>query len=465
MSKKELQNRVPIDNNQLLDVPKIDIKKILAAQRGENHDELIALYHIFLQRDLHLSSEMLKRRIQLLSVPFFIECEDSEIREFLECYLKEISFVNLIFDLSSAIPYGFSCVDMVYSPLELGGKHFYAPLSFEVIHPRFFRWNETFRRFEISQDSNVRLNPKEMGEKLLFHEHRSDSGDMGDYALMNRLLFTCALKHAAISANMQYFENLGVPPIIVQYDSDDEEMLRRILQQMQNLRGNSAGVFPKDALIQLLEGKAGNADFLAFIEYCDTTISRYILGNTLSGAKEGGSYALGRVHDGRRKDFLTFDCRLIENSIQNLLKRVVKLNFSRTVPFAFKFDNSDEADEKLLSEIYKNLSDSGFEIPIEHIEKIFSIQGIKKAPENKLSHMEKNSREKRLPLSRLDRGIAHEINRARFDAKAIVDSILKNAESFEDAYDAILEFDGEEFVKLEEALSHALANSALYGAI
>lgn len=472
--KKELLIPVFVESEQLLELPKINIKKIIDALRSENQDELIALYHLFLQRDLHLSSEILKRRMQVLSVPFFVESEDESVREFLKWYLHEIEVESLIFDLTNAIPYGFSCIDMVYEPIEIQGKSYFAPKKFECIHPRFFRWDVKKRLFEIQKDSNTKINPQEVPEKFFFHIHKSESGSMGDFALMNRVLFTCAMKHAVLSANMQYFESLGIPPVIVQYDSDDEDMLKKILQQMQNLRSNSMGIFPKEALVNLLEGRAGKTEFLSFVQYCDTVISRYVLGNTLSGGEDkGGSYALGKVHDGRRKDFLTFDCRMLEKSLQGFLKRVLGLNLSKNVPFAFKFDTSDETDEKLLSETYKNLSDAGYSIPVEHIEKVFAIQGVEKKEtlggrsegEEKEPNQkkERNGQAKKLPLTRLDGGIEEALEKSPLDIKKTLDFVLAKAESFEEAYDAILEYEGEDFFALEEGLSEAIANASIFG--
>jgi phage gp29-like protein len=296
------------------------------------------------------------------------------------------------------------------------------------------------------------------------HFHPSDSGNITDYALMRKLLFICLIKHAVITSNMNYYENLGVPPIIVQYDSSDEKEIKELLKQIQNLRSGSAAIFPKETLITLLEGKGAKPDFLEFIKYCDNAISSMVIGNVLSGnTQEKGSYAMAKVHDNRRKDYLQFDAKLLSVTINNFLALVVSLNFGTAKPFKFEFDTGDETDEELLSRVYLNLSQAGYEIPVEHIETVFKIQGItkKESVSYEQNRRELNAKESNKPLTKIDKGI-EELKVGENNISIKLAKILRQSGSYEEAYEIIMnEYEGEEFDELEDELTNAIANSGI----
>jgi phage gp29-like protein len=464
MAKKETI-RFEIKSDNKLELPKISLSSALNALRNEDFETLLPLYSVFLDRDGHLTSEFNKRRMQLLSVPYLVESDDKSTQEFLEEYLKNIGFDLLLYSMSLAIPYGFTCLDMVYDSFEVNKKAYFAPKTFYTIHPRYFRYKDG--KLLLKQNSSTQIDPLVTPQKFLMHFHPSDSGEIGDYALMRKMLFTCLLKHATITSNMNYYENLGVPPIIIQYDSADKDEIRSILQQVQNLRSGSAGIFPKESLITLLEGKGAKPDFLAFIKYCDETISNLILGNTLSGnVQPSGSYALGKVHDDRRKDYLSFDLRLLSVTVERFLTQVLTLCFAKPASFKFLFDDSDEADEQSLSLVYKNLYDAGFEIPVEHIEKIFKIEGVtKRSIEDMLpSAKEPNARARSKPLDKIDAGLS-ELNIPN-NISAKLERILQRCATYEEAYDILLrDYEGAEFDKLEDELTNAIANAKILGTL
>jgi phage gp29-like protein len=461
MAKEKIEFTIKSENK--LSLPKISINSALLNLRNEELEELIPLYSVFLDRDTHLISEVQKRRMQLLSLPYQIESEDKKLIEFIEEYLKTIGFDFLLFELSLAIPYGFSCLDMIYEPIEVAKKAFFAPKRFYNIHPRFFRYQD--EKLLLQKDSSNKIDPLTLPQKLLMHFHPSDSGSVADYALMRKLLFVCLIKHAVITSNMNYYENLGVPPVIVQYDSSDEDELKDILKQIQNLRSGSVGIFPKETIITLLEGKGSKPDFLNFIKYCDDSMSSLIVGNVLSGGvQERGSYAMAKVHDERRKDYLQFDAKLLAGTINRFLTLVVSLNFGAAKEFKFVFDTGDETDEELLSRVYLNLANAGYEIPIEHIETTFKIQGITKkeyAPAPAANAREANAKAAKKPITRIDKGL-EELNLRDKNISGKLAKILSECDTYEDAYDIIANgYEGEEFAGLEDELTLAIANSGL----
>ena len=472
MNKNDKDKQAPIflEIDQQSALPKINIKTVLSAIVNEDITDLIPVYTAFLKRDLHLAAEMYKRRGQIVSIPYVIKSDDKKTKEILDGYLESIDFSALLMELSTAIPYGFSCVDMVYS----ANEGVFAPYEFHLVHQRYFEYERRTRVLSFRESSTTKTDPSMNSDKFILHYHKSDGGELVDYGVMGQIIFTALLKHATINANMQYFETLGVPPVIVKIDSSDDDELKSILNQVMSLRSNSIGLFPQNAVVDLLEGKASKTEFLDFIRYCDTVISHYIIGATLSGGKDQtGSFALGKVHDERRKDIMRLDARLLQNTITDLLKRILALNTPSPKPFTFTFDIGDETDEKLLSEVYKNLSDAGYDIPPEHIGKMFSIEGVtRKTDTTVLKAQNKKERNTKKTNSKVPAPFRIEDKAASVDTKLLerniktqMESVLESASDYEEAIALLIEaFPNMSFDDLSGVLEEMIAKGMIIGA-
>ena len=262
---------------------------------------------------------------------------------------------------------------------------------------------------------------------------------------------------------MNYFDSLGVPPLIINHSSSEENELSYMLNQALSLKSNSVGVFPKDTAISTLEGKGTKADFLGFIDYCDKNISHYILGNTLAGdSGNGGSYALGKVHNSIKEQYKIFDARLFEETFTNFLNMVLSLNF-QDKKINFKFEIESNEDLEKLSIVYKNLTDSGYHIPEEHISKKFNIPGVKKQTES--NSREFNSRAKTKKIDKIEA----ELNKLKLikvdkSIKRIVNDNILKADSYEEAYENILKnYKDIDIDSVEEILADQIANSNIQG--
>jgi phage gp29-like protein len=354
---------------------------------------------------------------------------------------------------------------MVYSAVD----GVFAPYEFHLIHQRYFEYERKTRTLSFRESSTVKTDPSANSDKFILHYHKSDGGELVDYGIMGQIIFTALLKHATINANMQYFETLGVPPVIVKIDSSSEDELKSILNQVMSLRSNSIGMFPQNAVVDLLEGKASKTEFLDFIRYCDSVMSHYIIGATLAGGKDQtGSFALGKVHDERRKDIMRLDARLLQKPINDLLKRILALNTPTPKPFTFEFDIGDETDEKLLSEVYKNLSDAGYDIPPEHIGKMFSIDGVERKSDTSApkaqNTKEKNSKSS-TPFRIEDQAAAIDTKKLEKNIAQQLEAILEDAEDYDTAMSALIEaFPEFDFDTLSTMLEEYSLKSTIVGA-
>ncbi len=81
-----------------------------------------------------------------------------------------------------------------------------------------------------------------------------------------------------------------------------------MLDNLEDLRAASIGIFSKDDILELLNGNVDQGAFLEFLRYCDECISKVISGQVLaSNAVNKGTQALGNVHENTTRYLLEFD--------------------------------------------------------------------------------------------------------------------------------------------------------------
>lgn len=443
----------------------VDFSKVKSAINSQDLGELCKIYSLFLRFDTQIAAEIDTRRKKIASLPFLLSCENEKQSEFLLKYLNSGTFRLLLFALTSAIPYGFS----VFLKNFKSDDGVILP-DYEFVEHSYFK-NKDARLCYEKMGSVVYLDET---ENTFTYLHASDTGDFVTSALMYKVVCIAALKMAVINQNMNYFENLAVPPIVLQTEkanSDNEKDIEEAINSLLSLRSNSIGVIGKDDILSLLSGNTDKESFLNFIRYCDESISKVITGEVLSSnAVSKGTQALGEVHAEQKKITTEFDALTLAGGVSVILKRVLELNFGEAAPFEFSFDTNTEAEEEKQISVFKGLYDIGVEVPIEHLEKTFKIDGLTRRDIN-LANSATEPLEKSENLPRFADDIDKSISKKSFkgelkDIENFLNSILKDCDTYEEAYKRICENSGEfEFEALEEALANAFTNAVIKGKI
>ncbi len=459
----------------------ISIEKIKLALDKEDFAELQALY-FYMMRDLKIASTVLSRRQPLLGLDYIIT---SDNEQFLDWATDNLNLDDLITQLSFAVYYGISLIDVGYAVKD--GK--LVP-SFRQIPPRYLHANvdktlkTTKEHLYIKQGTNKRFIDKLEADKHVFHKHAIDIGEITDFSLASKLVWYFSLKHMALAHNMQFFDAVATPPLIGKTEGDE----KALIDAMYQLKSASVGVVGKDDVLEFLN-VSEKAEFLAFIEYIDRQIATLVLGNTLStGEGSKGSYSQSKVHENRQRETLEFDAKLIAKTIGHYLTQLEKLNFANPKGVTFAFDLSEESDLKELSEVVKNLSTAGFELDTQDIEDRFGfkVTGFRavetSAMPDKDKVQDKNTMlqtNNNIDTGKLPCGCSIEHNTAKpldaldeqeQDTTALeaallvqVEKILADASNYEDAYDALLDaYPDFDLTELEAALFKAVANSDLH---
>ena len=392
----------------------LTIEEVKQALAQNDFDRLNQLYYLFISRDLKIAEGVEKRKDAILSLDYKIDNYHK--------LLDEININDLIKSLLDSIYYGYAVVDIKWDIKD----YYLIPTEFKKLHPLSLRkWDNTIDEYYYFYEKNSlkEIKLEEVKEKIIFHNH-TKSEHIHTECLAYKIAFYAILKHTAIVYNMQYFDSLAIPPIIVKTDAmDDEETLNDLIAQLQNLKSNSFGIFPQNLNIETLLKQGSQTDFLSLINYFDNLISQYITGLGLSAeGSKSGSYALSQTAQNRLIEKVKADATILNDTITSFLNRYLSYNLKEFKKVKFKFIFKEE------------------EIVIE---------------KNK-----KNSNTNSKPLSYQEHHLELDDLKDVKDELNTVFNIVKESNSYEEALSKIEQFDNP---KMEQALERLIFANQLLG--
>lgn len=369
-------NKTSLNSNYLGSIPShITYSEIKQALSAEDLGALIRIFEHFKRFDTQISSELNRRKMQVVRLPFLIETQDEAQRLYLENFCKSVDFRLFLQELSSAVAFGFAAF---FIDFEAKNTQLYPKPRF--ISHRYFESDETMRAYICQGANKIYLDD----ESVWSYFHPTDSGNLIERSLIYKIVCIAALKHVAISRYMNFLDSLAVPPLIIKSEAtQDKELSDLVLKCALDLRSNGVGLFGKDDDIDVLNGNVDKESFLSFIRYCDECISKLITGQVLAGnSVQNGTQALGTVHQNIQRETMEFDAALLSAGVSKLLQKALELNFIQAQPFSFELDTNTERDEKLQADTYAVLASMGVKIPIEHLQKAFKIAELEYSPLN-----------------------------------------------------------------------------------
>lgn len=110
-------HKIELNNNYIGSIPShITYSEIKQALSAEDLGALIRIFEHFKRFDTQISSELNRRKMQVVRLPFLIESDDRAQKSFLENFCKSVDFRLFLQELSSAIAYGFAAFFMDFKP-------------------------------------------------------------------------------------------------------------------------------------------------------------------------------------------------------------------------------------------------------------------------------------------------------------------------------------------------------------
>jgi len=361
-------------SRELPEHPAIGIKPsqlsrlLIEAENGDLKRQA-ELFNDMERRDAHILAEISKRKRALLGLDWQIAppddatADENKAAELLTHAITD-NARDLMFDLLDAIGHGFSACEISW---ELNDG-LWLPTAFPYRPQSWFTLSE--------QDKNKLVLRTETGSTLdlqpmgwIVHKARALSGYIASAGLYRVLAMPWLLKHYSLHNLAEFLEVYGHPLKIGKYGTghDDSEQ-DKLLSLLKNLGHSAAGIFPEGMMIEFVEAAKGSSEpFAAMVDYCDSAISKAILGGTLTtstGDNGGGAYALGKVHNEVRRDLMEADAHQLAATLnRDLIAPFCAINFANVRAPRFVFDLNETADIGAIANALPPLMGSGLKIP------------------------------------------------------------------------------------------------------
>lgn len=243
--------------------------------------------------------------------------EDRKAADFIDETINHIGFDNVTEKMHYGRFYGYAVGECIWA---IDGGKVYA----EKIKVR------KQRRFRFDADEKLRLLTRESPNGELLPDQKfwtfQVGGDNDDepygLGLAHNLFWPVWFKKNDIKFWLYFLEKFGQPTAWGQHDvSASKEEKDKLLAAIEAIQNDTGIVTPKGTLIEFLEAsRSGSADYEQFLEYCDKSISKVILSQTMT-TDDGGSYSQSKVHENVAQHIIKADADLLCSSFNNTVVR------------------------------------------------------------------------------------------------------------------------------------------------
>lgn len=262
-----------------------------------------------------------KRTDALLNTPLLFSIDgkqDDTINTLISCP----DMLSLMRDIHSCIAYGFSLIqikDIIFDEAQEQYHILYDLIPRKHVHPE-----ANFRCVSIDQNfasKDFLFDEKPLSDYIIF------AGSPTDKGLFFKAAQYVIYKRGGFGDWAQFVECFGMPFREMTYDEFDEATRIKMEQLLKDWGAFGYMLHPKGSELTLHQASnASNAPFSELITMCDASISKTILGNTLTTEQGAvGSQALGSVHlqieDQKHLSDRLFVLSVLNTQFKSILKR------------------------------------------------------------------------------------------------------------------------------------------------
>lgn len=310
------------------------LDRVLREADAGNLFEQHRLFADLEERDAHLRSEMDKRRNAVASLRWSVvpprnaNAAEKAAAEWVTEMLTDATdpLEDILLSLMEGVGHGFAAVELEWRREGQLRLPTYLPRPQE-----WFTLDQSRSTINLIDGSSYGAALRPFG--WVMHTHgKPKSGYMGRAGLHRTLVWLFLYKAYALGDFAEFLETYGLPIIIGKYfagaSADEKSSLMRAVTAL----GHDARAIMPDGMsidIKEVSGSGGSAH-LDMINWAEKSQSKSILGQTLTtdvGAGGGGSFALGKVHNGVRLDLARGDARQISGTItRDLIYPMVAIN-------------------------------------------------------------------------------------------------------------------------------------------
>ncbi len=308
--------------------------------------------------DPHVTACVQSRKAGVLSLEWEIARginKDKNI-ELLSNLLKKLDIYKLINDILDSVLWGFQPIEVIWEK------------SGNLILPTELKAKPT-EWFCYDADNNLRFKTKQnyFGEllppkKFLCPQYNASYDNPYGDRILSKVFWQVVFKKGGLKFWTIFTEKYGMPHIIGKHPRGaSQEETNALADMLERMVQDAIAVIPDDSSVELKEAnKSSSAEiYEKLIDKMNAEISKAIIGQTLTTEiGNTGSYAASNTHFQVRQDIIDSDKRLVEKTINQLLRWIYELNFSTEIVPEFELYEEEDIDLDL-AQRDKTLSESG----------------------------------------------------------------------------------------------------------
>lgn len=348
-----------------------------ASRKGVNFFKGL-LFEEIRRKDLRIDGLCQTRKLSVLSHDWKIECDDENLKDFIEQNVKGFQFDQFLCDMVEAQIQGLMLMQVSYE-LKLG-KYYLKEVSQIPNYLTFY--NGENRVIDLSKITaqDIRMQAAsdtpqlpliEIDPLYLFESYSFDGNE--DNGLLNGLIDSTVWGYFFKSYGLKdwsvYLERFATPGVIGKYDplmnKTDRISLENAIKNFGNL---FKAVIPNGSSIDLLNDAnklSSSSIYSEYIKFWNDELSIRYLGQAMTtDTGQGGSYAKALVGNYVRQDIKAGDLSLITQSVNELIKKIIDINYPNVQSYpTFSFTTAEDIDSKLKkADLILKLKQAGYEL-------------------------------------------------------------------------------------------------------
>jgi len=307
--------------------------------------------------DDQVKAVLTMKKHAVLSSGWEITGEDEKKNEFLKKNFEDIDIESRLFEILSALEYGFSVSEKIFGKSE-DGKIVIKDIKTRPPHSFRFETDKhgnLTQLMQITNDGEINL-PM---EKFIIFSYNAEFGNLYGNSDLRAAYRSWFSKNIIIRFWNIYLERFGMPTAVGKYDTAASKAQKDDLNSiLKNIQAKTSIAIPKGFEIDLLEAsRRGEAGYQAAIQQHNKMIARAVLVPDLLGYSEtqAGSYALGEKQFDVFLWILEKLRRDLERNViyKQIIKELLDLNFPDKKEYPqFKFNPLTQENKQELFKIW-----------------------------------------------------------------------------------------------------------------
>ena len=318
----------------------------------------------------HVWACVQSRKSGVLSLEWEInrEKDKNQQAQVIEDIFKAIDIYALMSEILNATLFGFQPLEIIWQKQ----GNLIVPAEIKAKPQEWFCFDDDNKlKFRTKENYYGEYLP---GKKFLCPQSNPSYQNPYGERTLSRVFWPVAFKKGGMKFWVAFTEKYGMPFLIGKYPrgatAENKENLADMLEKMVQ---DAIAIVPDDSRVEIVEAaKSSSADiYEKIIDKMNAEISKAILGQTLTTEiGSTGSYAASNTHMSVRKDIIDSDKKLVEKTLNQLIRWIYEINFnSQDIP---TFEMYEEEDVDLtLSQRDKVLCESGVKFTKEYFKKTY----------------------------------------------------------------------------------------------